>query len=129
MNKEEVVVELLASLEGKKEAMHIRNLVFVQEQNVSAEEEYDEFDAIAVHYLARLGSEYVGTARWRLVEDKIKFERFAVLKEHRGKGVGDKLLEACFARCSLLLSSSCYLPPCTNSGGWLLQPIWLYQSG
>ena len=35
----------------------------------------------------------IGTARWRLINDKVKLERFAILEQYRGKKYGDLLLK------------------------------------
>lgn len=78
-----------ASLE---EAFKIRRLVFVIEQKVNASDEYDEFEETSTHFLATLDDKPVGTARWRFTEKGVKLERFAVLKEARGKGVGQALV-------------------------------------
>lgn len=75
-------------------AFAIRQKVFVEEQHVNREEEYDEFEDTAVHFLATdEQGRPCGTARWRFTEKGVKLERFAVLKECRGKGAGGKLVE------------------------------------
>ena len=76
------------------EIRNIRNRVFIEEQAVSPEEEYDEFEEESRHFLAIMNGEAAGTARWRKTEKGIKLERFAVLKEFRGKGVGRALVQA-----------------------------------
>lgn len=77
-------------------AFRIRQVVFVEEQKVSREEEYDAFEDISRHFLVvELPSELpCGTARWRFTDKGIKLERFAVLKEFRSKGVGSALVKA-----------------------------------
>ncbi|WP_057939298.1 GNAT family N-acetyltransferase [Algoriphagus resistens] len=77
-----------------KSAFWIREQVFVLEQEVDPKEEYDEFESISKHFLACLDDKPVGTARWRVTSNGIKLERFAVLKEARGKGVGQALVAA-----------------------------------
>lgn len=74
----------------------IRTTVFVEEESVDQEDEYDGFDFLANHYLASLDGIPVGAARWRTVPatGKIRLERFAVLKPYRGQGVGRALVEA-----------------------------------
>lgn len=74
---------------------NIRNQVFVIEQNVDAEEEYDEDDQKCTHFIAYYNGVACGTARWRF-KDKgiIKLERFAVLKDYRSLGVGAALVKA-----------------------------------
>ncbi len=76
-----------------KQAFAIRRQVFCIEQNVSEEIEMDEFDNVATHILAYINGKSVGTARWRFTKEGAKMERFAVLKEARGKGVGEALVK------------------------------------
>lgn len=71
----------------------IRKVVFVDEQEVSREEEFDSFESSSIHYLATLNGQPAGTARWRIKSDGIKLERFAVLYEHRKKGVAAAVLK------------------------------------
>ena len=86
------VVESQAELE---QIFAIREEVFVKEQKVAPEEEYDEFEEISTHFIA-LDEDGTpcGTARWRFTDNGMKLERFAVLKSHRGKGVGQALVKA-----------------------------------
>lgn len=74
-------------------AFAIRRQVFCIEQKVSEKIEMDEFDDVATHILAYIDSKPIGTARWRFTEDGIKMERFAVLIEYRGRGVGEALVK------------------------------------
>ena len=76
------------------EAFGIREQVFVIEQKVDPKLERDEFEASAHHFLAKIAGLPVGTARWRITEKGVKLERFAVLEEARGNGVGQALVEA-----------------------------------
>ncbi|GAB4038965.1 GNAT family N-acetyltransferase [Spirosoma jeollabukense] len=75
-------------------AFAIRREVFVDEQHVSAREEYDEFEDTSTHFLARADGAPCGTARWRRTSNGVKLERFAVLKPFRGMGVGKALVKA-----------------------------------
>ena len=76
-----------------KEAFRIRQEVFVVEQRVDPELEYDEHENISTHYLALIDDKPAGTARFRKTEKGIKLERFAVLESYRNKGVGKALVE------------------------------------
>jgi len=71
----------------------IRETVFVIEQAVPREIEYDEYETIATHIIATLGGKPVGTARWRQTDHGQKLERFAVLPPARGKGVGGAMVK------------------------------------
>lgn len=75
-------------------AFAIRRQVFVEEQNVAAREEYDEFETSSTHFLARIDGVPGGTARWRRTSNGVKLERFAVLKAYRGRGVAKALVQA-----------------------------------
>lgn len=80
--------------EQLKTVFEIREEVFVIEQEVDPSEEYDEFEDISTHFLAKFGNEAAGTARWRFTDNGVKLERFAVLKPMRAKGVGFALVNA-----------------------------------
>jgi predicted GNAT family N-acyltransferase len=69
----------------------IRETVFIAEQSVPPELEWDADDATAVHFLALEGEYPMGTAR--LLPDG-HIGRVAVLKDWRGLKVGDKLIRA-----------------------------------
>lgn len=68
----------------------IRTMVFIREQQVPEELEWDEFDAISLHALAlNDDGQPIGTAR--LLPDG-HIGRMAVLREWRDKGVGSAIL-------------------------------------
>ncbi|MBN8414157.1 MULTISPECIES: GNAT family N-acetyltransferase [Halomonas] len=72
-------------------ASEIRHRVFVIEQNVPLEEEWDGRDPQCLHFLAIRGEQALGTAR--LLPDG-HIGRVAVLAEARGLGVGVALMRA-----------------------------------
>lgn len=74
-------------------AFAIRREVFVDEQNVSAADEYDEFETTSRHFLACVDDQPVGTARWRRTTNGTKLERFAVRAIFRGGGIGESLVK------------------------------------
>ena len=74
-------------------ALDIRRKVFVEEQFVPLEEEFDEYEADSLHYLAYCDNIPCGTARRRFTEKGVKLERFAVLPEFRKRGVGSALVD------------------------------------
>jgi len=69
----------------------IREQVFVVEQSVPRELEWDEFDGVSRHVLAESQGRAIGTGR--LLPDG-HIGRMAVLAAWRGQGVGSRLLEA-----------------------------------
>ena len=73
-------------------AFSIRRKVFVEEQGVDPNLEYDKEDQ-AHHYLLLLAGRPIAAARWRETEKGIKLERFAVLPEFRNRGFGEIILE------------------------------------
>lgn len=92
---DEIKVILVSEDSEFETIFDIRREVFVEEQQVPEEDEYDGYEHISNHYLASLEGVPAGTARWRVTPGgMIKLERFAVLKPFRGKGVGDALVRA-----------------------------------
>lgn len=104
-----IIVKEINSSDEQALAFAIRRKVFILEQNVSEEEEFDEFETSARQFLAYLEGEAVGTARMRQTEKGIKLERFAVLKEFRRKQVGLNLVKNLLTRCKNEIHSSVYL--------------------
>jgi len=70
----------------------LRSRVFVDEQGVSPEEEFDEFEESSTHWAASSEDQVVGCARHRRTKAGFKIERMAVLQEFRHQGVGSQLL-------------------------------------
>lgn len=69
----------------------VRTAVFIQEQHVPAELEWDEFDETSMHVLAcDARGQPIGTAR--LLPDG-HIGRMAVLKEWRRQGIGSAILQ------------------------------------
>ena len=74
------------------QAFAIRRKVFVEEEGVDPDLEYDHEEE-SHHYLLLLGEKALATARWRETEKGIKLERFAVLSAFRNRGFGDIILK------------------------------------
>jgi len=91
-----VTVRKAVSRDELEEVFAIRRTVFVIEQNCPPELEW-EFEDESVHFLALCNDEPAGACRWRRTEKGYKLERFAVLKEFRGKRVGEALITAVLA--------------------------------
>jgi len=68
----------------------IRTAVFIEEQKVPVELEWDEFDNDSTHILAYYGDKPVATAR--LLQDG-HIGRMAVLKAYRNRNIGKNMLK------------------------------------
>ena len=86
-----VIVRICNWEEACSDARRVRELVFVLEQGVPVELEWDEWEPRSDHALAYAGEKIVGTGR--LLPDG-HIGRMAVLKAWRGRGVGGALLLA-----------------------------------
>ena len=82
-------------------AQTVRTAVFVHEQGIAPEDEWDADDATALHaVLFDLNGQALGNARLlQPTANVAKVGRMAVLKEARGNGYGARLLQA-LIRCA-----------------------------
>ena len=80
----------------------VRRLVFIEEQRVPAELEWDGLDVDAEHFAALdengTDTAVLATARMRILGDSAKAERVAVLASERKRGLGRLLMDAIEAR-------------------------------
>jgi predicted GNAT family N-acyltransferase len=77
-------------------AFHIRKEVFVEEQGVPLEDEFDEFDTLdgrCEHVLIYHDEEAVGTGRLQVVDGSGKLERICILKPYRQYGLGKMIIQ------------------------------------
>ncbi|MFC7321241.1 GNAT family N-acetyltransferase [Halobacillus campisalis] len=88
-----VDIRIAANDLEKKDAFTVREIVFVDEQQVSIEDEHDEHDETATHIIGYVENEPLLAARLRFVEDYGKFERICVAKSHRGLSLGKQLIQ------------------------------------
>lgn len=70
----------------------VREAVFMGEQGVTADEEWDGLDDTALHFLARGPAGPAGVARLLPKGDSAKIQHVAVMPEYRGTGLGQKLM-------------------------------------
>ena len=73
----------------------LRRVVFMDEQNVSDADEFDGLDESALHLIAWVDGQPVGTARILLVGNCAKIGRVCVLKQARGTGLGAAIIAGC----------------------------------
>lgn len=75
--------------ELQNDAKLIREQVFIQEQHIPVEEEWDAQDAVALHFVVYDQAQPIATAR--LLQNH-SIGRVAVLKAYRGQGIGKLLM-------------------------------------
>jgi predicted GNAT family N-acyltransferase len=105
-------------LDAESYLRKIRTPVFIEEQDVAPDFEWDEIDTTAVHLLAVLNNEVI--ACLRIIEYQ-KIGRMAVLKAWRGKGVGNAILEEAIKLCKNHGSTCIKLSAQTHAIGFYKQ--------
>ena len=90
---EQLNIQKVTTQEELEQAFAIRKIVFVEEQNCPPELEWEN-EEVSTHFLALMDNIPCGACRWRKTDQGYKLERFAVLKEHRGKRVGQAMVAA-----------------------------------
>jgi predicted GNAT family N-acyltransferase len=88
-----IAITKISNSEDLQKVFAIRKTVFVEEQNCPPELEWENED-VSIHFLAKYNGENAGACRWRKTDKGYKLERFAVLKEFRGKGIAQKMIKA-----------------------------------
>ena len=84
----DVKCKLVETEEELERAYSIRHEIFVKEQKFFFKSDRDEFDSNAIHIIAILHDEVVGTVRVYEKEKDVWFgSRLAVLKPFRGRAV------------------------------------------
>ena len=73
--------------------IYIRKKVFMDEQNVSVDEELDGRDFAADHYLVESNNKFIGTCRIYYQDNEATIGRVAVLKEFRKKGIASFMMK------------------------------------
>ncbi|MFI8144737.1 GNAT family N-acetyltransferase [Acinetobacter sp. ABJ_C5_2] len=74
----------------EKDAKYIREHVFIQEQGIASEDEWDDFDATAVHFMVYDKEQPIATAR---LLPQHSVGRVAVLMLYRKQGIGKILMQ------------------------------------
>jgi predicted GNAT family N-acyltransferase len=80
------------------EAFRLRRAVFIDEQKVPEEEEFDADDLTAMHVVAIADGEVCGTLRVIRNEEHIKIGRVVVARSGRGRGVASAMIAYAMAR-------------------------------
>ena len=95
MCEDEITIHTVGWSESEPEIRMLREAVFIEEQHVPEELEWDGLDPQCTHVLARnKDGEPIGTGR---ITEEGHIGRMAVLMPWRGHGVGDLLLTSLLA--------------------------------
>jgi len=90
-----VIIKVVENQKELEDAFSIRKIVFVQEQSVPIEEEIDQYEDDATHFVMYGDtSNPIAAGRFRVVDGYGKVERICVLKEARKTGAGGKMMNA-----------------------------------
>ncbi len=92
-------IRLVKTRKELEEVLRLRKTVFVEEQDVPKEIEFDGLDQRLEHVIVRLDGKTIGCARIRPMNGKVKLERIAILKEQRNKGFGKMLMQYLISHC------------------------------
>jgi len=85
--------KLVANEEELKAAFAVRTQVFVEEQGVPEDLEWDGYDSEALHMVVKERDKVIGTARVLfLADNQAKLERMAILKPFRRRGIGRRII-------------------------------------
>jgi predicted GNAT family N-acyltransferase len=87
-------VKIVQDSQQYEDALGVRLAVFVVEQQIPRDEEIDEYEDSAVHCAGYADGKPVAAGRLVIMDGYGKIGRMAVLKEHRGEGIGARVLEA-----------------------------------
>ena len=102
-------VEIVKWIDEHESLKMIRQKVFIEEQNVMSQLEWDGMDEEAIHFLAFKNEKAIGCARAFVIENFMQLGRMAVLKEYRGEGVGTALIEKAITTAKLNQLSAIYI--------------------
>jgi predicted GNAT family N-acyltransferase len=109
-----IKIEIVNWIDGYVSLSMIREKVFIEEQKVTCQLEWDGLDEEAIHFLAYKNEKAVGCARALVIKNHMQLGRIAVLKEYRNKGIGSALIEKAVITAKLnqlskiLISAQCH---------------------
>jgi predicted GNAT family N-acyltransferase len=75
-----------------EDAFSVRRTVFIDEQNVPEEEEIDQYEKDAVHFVSYQEGSPIAAGRFRVIDGYGKVERICVLKSARKTGAGRAIM-------------------------------------
>lgn len=91
-----MIAKRITTKSDLEKAFDLRKEVFVEEQGVPLEDEFDEFDTLdgqCEHVLVYHEEQPVGTGRIRVVDGTGKLERICIRKSYRQFGLGKVIIQ------------------------------------
>ncbi|MDN3015045.1 GNAT family N-acetyltransferase [Paenibacillus sp. BSR1-1] len=85
-------VKVVQNQKELEDAYSVRKIVFVEEQNVPLEEEIDQYENEATHFVMYQNDSPIGAGRFRIVDGFGKVERICVMKDARKTGAGKAIM-------------------------------------
>jgi predicted GNAT family N-acyltransferase len=107
--KNNLKIEIVKWIDGLSQLKNIREKVFIQEQKVTPQLEWDGMDEKAIHFLVFNDKAAIGCARAIVIKNHMQLGRMAVLKEYRGQGIGSALIEKAMTTAKLNQLSAIYI--------------------
>ena len=107
--KNNLKIEIVKWIDGYVSLTMIREKVFIEEQKVTPQLEWDGMDEKAIHFLVFNDKAAIGCARAIVIKDHMQLGRMAVLKEYRGQGIGSALIEKAMTTAKLNQLSAIYI--------------------
>jgi predicted GNAT family N-acyltransferase len=104
-----VKIEIVKWIDEYELLTMIREKVFIEEQKVTSQLEWDGMDKDAIHFLAFKDKKGVGCARAFVIQNRMQLGRMAVLREYRGEGIGSALIETAITLAKLNQLSGIYI--------------------
>lgn len=95
-------------------ALALRRQIFVLEQHVPADEEFDAYDLTATHVIALLDGDVVGALRILFLDEHAKFGRVAVAAQFRGHGIATRMMRYAMQLAAERGQRRCYLAAQTD---------------
>lgn len=104
-----VKIEIVKWIDEYELLTMIREKVFIEEQEVTSQLEWDGMDKDTIHFLAFKDKKGVGCARAFVIQNRMQLGRMAVLREYRGEGIGSALIETAITLAKLNQLSGIYI--------------------
>jgi predicted GNAT family N-acyltransferase len=108
-------IEIVRWMDQEKLLCMIRKKVFIEEQKVAPELEWDGMDEKAIHFLVFKDEKAIGCARAIVIKSRMQLGRMAVLKEYRGQGAGSTLIEKAIVTAKLKQLSGIHISAQCNA--------------